>query len=86
MYAGYADRAARDWAELAAQNEVRLRRGTPPPFEMDQNEDIDTDEDNYPPELHHHRKFRSTFSGMTKKTKRRLAEKSRLRKARSSWD
>ena len=28
-----------------------------PPFEMDQNEDIDTDEDDYP-ELHHHHKFR----------------------------
>ena len=57
LYAGYADEAGRDWAQLAAHNEVLLRRGTPPPFEMDQNEDIDTDEDDYP-ELHHHHKFR----------------------------
>ena len=53
-YAGYADEAARDGAKVAAHNEKLLRRYTPHPIKFDPNGDIDTDEEDYPWEHHHH--------------------------------
>ena len=51
-YAGYANEAERTWAKYSAPCEALMRCHLPPPFERDQNEDIDSGEESDPDVYH----------------------------------